>query len=86
MVFYELSKEEGILTVTLINPSPEKTTQRVVLSNISWQTYQSLLTEVGDKRASRFSYYQGILEIIMPSDLHETITAVPAVIKYSSNN
>jgi Uma2 family endonuclease len=68
-----MNKEEGILTVTLINPSPEKTTQRVVLSNISWQTYQSLLAEAGDKRASRFSYCQGVLEIIMPSDLHETV-------------
>jgi Uma2 family endonuclease len=64
------------LTVTLINPSPEKTTQRVVLSNISWQTYESLLAEAGDKRASRFSYSQGVLEIIMPSDLHETVNCL----------
>lgn len=71
-----MNKEAGILTVTLINPSPEKTTQRVVLSNISWQTYQSLLAEAGDKRASRFSYSQGVLEIIMPSDLHETVNCL----------
>ncbi|MDP8932992.1 MAG: Uma2 family endonuclease, partial [Cyanobacteriota bacterium] len=64
------------MTVTTINPSPEKTTQRVVLSNISWQTYESLLAEAGDKRSSRFSYSQGVLEIIMPSDLHETINCL----------
>ncbi|XZO01182.1 MAG: Uma2 family endonuclease [Microcoleus sp.] len=64
------------MTVTLINPSPEKTTQRVVLSNISWQTYQSLLAEAGDNRSSRFSYYQEVLEIIMPSDLHETVNCL----------
>ncbi len=64
------------MTATLIHPSPEKTTQRVVLSNISWQTYQSLLAEAGDKRASRFSYYQEVLEIIMPSDLHETVNCL----------
>lgn len=64
------------MTVTLINPSSEKTTQRVVLSNISWQTYESLLAEAGDKRASRFSYSQGVLEIIMPSDLHETVNCL----------
>ena len=64
------------MTVTLINPSPEKTTQRVVLSNISWQTYQTLLAEAGDKRSSRFSYSQEVLEIIMPSDLHETVNCL----------
>lgn len=64
------------MTVTTINPSPEKTTQRVVLSNISWQTYENLLAEAGDKRSSRFSYSQGVLEIIMPSDLHETINCL----------
>jgi Uma2 family endonuclease len=69
-------KERENMTVTTINPSPEKTTQRVVLSNISWQTYESLLAEAGDKRSSRFSYSQGVLEIIMPSDLHETINCL----------
>ncbi|MEZ2235036.1 Uma2 family endonuclease [Microcoleus sp.] len=64
------------MTVTTINPSAEKTTQLVVLSNISWQTYKSLLAEAGDKRSSRFSYSQGVLEIIMPSDLHETINCL----------
>ena len=64
------------MTVTTINPSTEKTTQLVVLSNISWQTYKSLLAEAGDKRSSRFSYSQGVLEIIMPSDLHETINCL----------
>jgi len=64
------------MTVTTINPSPEKTTQRVVLSNISWQTYESLLAEAGDKRSSRFSYFQGVLEIIRPSDLHETVNCL----------
>ncbi|MEG3941252.1 Uma2 family endonuclease [Microcoleus sp. S36b_A3] len=64
------------MLVTPIKPSPEKTTQRVVLSNISWQTYESLLAEAGDKRSSRFSYSQGVLEIIMPSDLHETINCL----------
>jgi Uma2 family endonuclease len=64
------------MTATLIHPSPEKTTQRVVLSSISWQTYQRLLAEAGDNRSSRFSYYQKILEIIMPSDLHETVNCL----------
>ncbi|MEG4805497.1 Uma2 family endonuclease [Microcoleus sp. ARI1-B5] len=64
------------MLVTPIKPSPETTTQRIVLSNISWQTYESLLAEAGDKRSSRFSYSQGVLEIIMPSDLHETVNCL----------
>jgi Uma2 family endonuclease len=51
--------------------SPE--TQRVVLHNISWQTYQALLTDMGNHRSSRLAYDRGILEITMPSDLHEFI-------------
>ncbi len=64
------------MTATLIHPTPEKTTQRVALSHISWQTYESLLAEAGDQRSSLFSYSQGVLEIIMPSDLHETINCL----------
>ena len=47
-------------------------TQRVTLYGISWQTYTQLLTELGDHRASRLAYAQGVLEITMPSDRHET--------------
>jgi Uma2 family endonuclease len=49
-----------------------ETTQRVTLRGISWQTYKQLLTELGDRRTSRLTYTQGILEVIMPSDRHET--------------
>jgi hypothetical protein len=51
-------------------------TQRVVLQNISWQTYQALWAESGDRRASKFACSRGVLEIIMPSDLHENINCV----------
>src|SRR5712691_8007152 len=47
-------------------------TQRVTLHGISWLTYTRLLTELGDHRTSRLAYAQGVLEIIMPSDRHET--------------
>jgi len=47
-------------------------TQRVILHGISWQTYLQILTELGDHRASRLAYAQGVLEITMPSDRHET--------------
>ena len=47
-------------------------TQRVTLHGISWQTYKRILAELGDHRASRLAYDQGVLEITMPSDRHET--------------
>lgn len=50
-----------------------KVTQRIVLENVSWQTYQALLADMGDHRASRLTYDEGTLEIKMPSKLHEII-------------
>jgi len=49
-------------------------THRVILQGVSWQTYQALLTELGDNRSSRLAYDQGVLEITMPSDRHESNT------------
>lgn len=54
-------------------------TQRIVLEGISWQTYQALLKDLGGHRASRLAYAQGILEITMPSDLHEMINRLLAL-------
>jgi Uma2 family endonuclease len=59
------------MTVTPIQGSPKEITQRITLHNVSWQTYKSLLADLGDRRASRLAYDQGVLEITMPSDLHE---------------
>lgn len=55
------------------NAPRSQNTQRVVLHNISWQTYQALLADLGNHRASRLAYDRGVLEITMPSDLHEFI-------------
>ena len=51
-------------------------TQTVVLKGVSWQTYQALLADLGDHRATRLAYDRGILEIIMPSRLHEIINCL----------
>ena len=51
--------------------TPELAEQRVILSNISWQTFEQLLKELGDNRASRLAYDEGILEIMTPLGLHE---------------
>ncbi len=45
----------------------------VVLHNITWQTYQALLVDMGEHRSARITYDRGTLEIKMPSKLHELI-------------
>jgi Uma2 family endonuclease len=45
--------------------------QRVILSNVSWQTFEQLLKELGDKRATRLAYNEGLLEIMSPLGPHE---------------
>ncbi len=49
----------------------ESNEQRTVLHHISWQLFEQLLTEIGDDRAIRLAYYQGILEFTTPLFAHE---------------
>lgn len=53
-------------------------TQTVVLSNISWLTYQAMLADMGEHRSTRIAYNQGILSLKMPSKLHEIINRLLA--------
>jgi hypothetical protein len=50
---------------TAIQSPPE---QRVVLHNLSWQTYDRLLAEVAGCSSLRLTYDRGTLEIISPSE------------------
>jgi Uma2 family endonuclease len=45
--------------------------QRVVLRNASWQTYENLLSDCVNASAPRFTFDQGLLEIMSPSSEHE---------------
>ncbi|MBE9013095.1 Uma2 family endonuclease, partial [Pseudanabaenaceae cyanobacterium LEGE 13415] len=55
------------MTATLIQ-SPD----RVVLRNISWQSYQSLVRDFESEPRLRLTYDRGTLEIRMPLDPHES--------------
>jgi Uma2 family endonuclease len=50
------------------------------ISGIPWDSYLSLLQELGDDRATRIAYDDGILEIRMPGQLHESANRVLAAI------
>ncbi len=54
-----------------IDPSVILAEERVILKNISWETFDRLLTEAGDKRNTRFYYLDGTLEIMSPLFIHE---------------
>jgi Uma2 family endonuclease len=61
----------------LLNPSltPEHVRPlaeyRVILDNISWNTFENLLTDIGDRRTTLFHYIDSTLEIMSPLSLHE---------------
>jgi len=44
---------------------------RVILHNVSWSTFENLLTDVCDRRKTLFHYLNGTLEIMSPLSLHE---------------
>ena len=48
---------------------PEK---RIAVFNISWQGYEQILNALGENRAARVHYYQGVLEIMTPLEAHES--------------
>src|SRR6185295_6148813 len=57
--------EHRMSTVT----SPSE--QRVVLNDISWETYERLLKDLQDCSAPRLTFDQGVLQIMSPLSDHE---------------
>jgi Uma2 family endonuclease len=48
--------------------SPERL---VILDNVSWETYERLITEHGERCGTRFTYDEGVLQIMVVSSRHE---------------
>lgn len=55
----------------MIVASPPATRSAILLDNISWQTYETLLEALQDQRGIRLTYDCGKLEIMAPLDPHE---------------
>jgi Uma2 family endonuclease len=49
---------------------------RVLFNEVSWQEFEAILEELGDRRASRLAYSKGTLEIRMPLPEHEKAKAL----------
>ncbi|MBI4585649.1 MAG: Uma2 family endonuclease, partial [Planctomycetes bacterium] len=45
--------------------------QRIVLRDVSWETYERLLKDFEGRSSPRMAYDQGMLEIMSPSSYHE---------------
>jgi Uma2 family endonuclease len=56
------------MTTTLIKPIAET---YISLNNISWETFNHLLEEMGDQRNQLLTYYLGTLGILSPLGEHE---------------
>jgi Uma2 family endonuclease len=40
--------------------------EKITLQPLSWQRFEVILSELGEKRSSRIAYANGILEIMAP--------------------
>jgi Uma2 family endonuclease len=67
------NKTMNLQTVTTSIPQQEqiRAEARVILQGVSWATFKALMADIGDNRACRIAYDQGILEIRMPLAEHE---------------
>ncbi|OAB62802.1 hypothetical protein AY599_19385 [Leptolyngbya valderiana BDU 20041] len=45
--------------------------QQLVMTDVTWQMYERILEEFGEKRSARINYSQGLLEIMVPLPEHE---------------
>ena len=43
----------------------------ISIHNLSWQDFETILTNLGEKRNTRVAYYQGTLDIMSPLAIHE---------------
>ncbi|MEG4232631.1 Uma2 family endonuclease [Microcoleus sp. Pol11C3] len=61
------------MVTTTSTPVEQQTTpeNRVILKGVSWSTFKALMADVGDDRAWRIAYDEGVLEIRMPLEEHE---------------
>jgi Uma2 family endonuclease len=61
---------------TVADLQQEVREQRMALGNVSWETYERLLLDHLDASSPRFTYDEGTLEIMSPSQEHEELKQV----------
>jgi Uma2 family endonuclease len=61
------------MAMVAVSSQPEQIAQRVILRNVTWETYQHLLEDRGMNPQPRYNYFQGVLEIMVTSFQHENL-------------
>jgi Uma2 family endonuclease len=51
--------------------APKPSEQRIVLKDVSWQQFESILAEMGADRTTRFTFDRGRLEMMTPLEEHD---------------
>ena len=65
---------------TTIDLAQQMGEQRFVVQHVSWGTYECLLADHTDASTPRFTYSEGMLEIMGPSTEHEKINLALAMV------
>ena len=71
MITTPLSKPTNLTSTAIAEQVRPLAENRVILDNISWDTFERLLTDIGDRRKTLFHYINSTLEIMSPLSLHE---------------
>ena len=60
------------MTITIpINALKLAPGSTVSIRNLSWEDFESILCDLGEKRSTQIAYYQGTVEIMSPLAIHE---------------
>ena len=62
------SVKTAAIPITSIQIAPGSS---VTIQNLTWQDFETILTELGEQRRVRLNYFQGNLEIMSPLAIHE---------------
>ncbi|MEG4812631.1 Uma2 family endonuclease [Microcoleus sp. F8-D3] len=60
-----------MVTTTLTPPQQSSEEKLITLTGIKWSTFKAIMSDVGDGRAWRIAYAEGLLEIRMPLPKNE---------------
>ena len=71
MIATPLSKPTNLTSAAIAEQVRPLAENRVILNNISWDTFERLLADIGDRRKTLFHYINSTLEIMSPLSLHE---------------
>ena len=65
---------------TVLSPPKTAVEGRVLLHNISWQTYERILEDLADCSVPHLTYDRGELEIMSPTAKHEFVNRIVEIL------